>query len=104
MDIPKPSVLSQQQWGYTLHPHAARQATAKGFSHADVLDAANRPSVSYDNGRYPGQKRHIKNGIVAVVEPHTRTVRTVYANVKETDLRPDQKDCDAQRYGARRKA
>lgn len=105
MDVPKPSVLGQQfaQQGYRLHPHAASQATKKGFTHSAVLEAANNPSVTYDNGRYPDQKRHIKGDIVAVVHPRTKQVMTTYLNVKETDLRPDQRDADAQKYGARRR-
>lgn len=70
----------------------------KGFAHSDVLDAANNPAHTYPNGRYEGQMRHVKNGIVAVVEPDSKTVRTVYADQVETDLRPDQKDDDALAY------
>lgn len=90
--------------GFTLHPHAARQATAKGWSHEDVLEAANNPQTTYDNGRFPGQKRHIRGDLVAVVETASKQVRTVYQNVTETDLRPDQTDRDAQRYGRSRKS
>jgi hypothetical protein len=87
---------------YRLHPHAARQATEKGFDHSAVLDAANDPAHSYPNGRYPGQMRHIKNGIVAVVDPAKQHVITVYEDRTETALRPDQKDADAQAYGRKR--
>lgn len=86
---------------YQLHPHAARQATSKGFDHAAVLDAANSPSHAYPNGKYPGQMRHIKNGIVAVVDPAERKVVTVYEDQRQTALRPDQKDRDARAYGRR---
>lgn len=88
--------------GYRLSPHAASQALTKGWSHDEVLEAANNPSVTYDNGRYPGQKRHIRGDLVAVVHPHSMTVKTVYTNVKETELRPDQTDKDAQKYGRSR--
>jgi len=84
---------------YIIHPHALRQAESKGFSLDAVLEAANHPSVTYANGRYPGQMRHIRGGIVAVVEPLTLTVVTVYENVKETAVRADQTDRDARRYG-----
>jgi hypothetical protein len=87
---------------YTLSGHAAQQATAKGWSHDEIADAANNPSITYDNGRFSGQKRHVKGDIVAVVHPGSRKVVTVYQNVKETDLRPDQTDHDARRYNARR--
>ncbi len=87
---------------YTLGGHAAQQATAKGWSHEEIADAANDPHTTYENGRYPGQMRHIKGDICAVVDPVARKVVTVYRNVAETDLRPDQNDSDARRYGARR--
>lgn len=90
--------------GFTLSGHAAQQATAKGWSEDQVLHAANNPSVTYDNGRFPGQKRHIQGDIVAVVHPDSKKVVTVYQNVKETDVRPDQSDVDAQRYAARRRS
>lgn len=103
---PKPSDMLGRQFGggYRLDPHAARQANQKGFSHSDVLAAANDPHVTYDNGRYPDQKRHIRGDIVAVVHPESKRVITTYLNVAETDLRPDQKDRDALRYGARKRS
>lgn len=94
--------VRQEGDGFTLSGHAAQQARAKGWSEDDVLHAANNPSITYANGRYPDQMRHIHNDIVAVVHPESRKVVTVYQNVKETDLRPDQSDNDAKRYGARR--
>lgn len=88
--------------GYTLSGHAAQQARAKGWTEDQVLEAANNHEIQYDNGRYPGQKRRIRGDIVAVVHPESQKVVTVYQNVTETDLRPDQSDNDAKRYGARR--
>lgn len=88
--------------GYTLSGHAAQQARAKGWTEDQVIHAANNPSIAYDNGRYPGQRRHIHGDVVAVVHPESQKIVTVYQNVKETDLRPDQNDSDAQRYQARR--
>lgn len=88
--------------GYSLHPHAARQATSKGWSHSEVLEAANAPHTTYENRRYPGQMRHIRGDLVAIVDPERKQVVTVYKNITETDLRPDQRDADAQRYGRRR--
>jgi len=87
---------------FSLHPHAAKQATMKGLDHAAVLDAANNPHHTYPNGRYPGQIRHIRNGIVAVVDPSRQQVITVYEDQRETALRPDQRDADALRYGRNR--
>lgn len=89
--------------GFTLSGHAAQQARAKGWAEDDILHAANNPSITYENGRYPGQMRHIHNDIVAVVHPESQKIVTVYRNVTETDLRPDQSDNDAKRYEARRR-
>lgn len=90
--------------GFTLSKHAARQAAEKGWTRTQVLQAANKPHITYDNGRYPGQKRHIRDDLVAVVHPESKQVLTVYKNVTETDLRPDQTDADAQRYGRNRRS
>lgn len=87
---------------FTLTAHAIKQANEKGFPVEAVLSAADFPGITYDNGRFPGQRRHIRGDIVAVVDPVKQTVITVYKNVVETDLRPDQKDRDAKRYAARR--
>lgn len=89
---------------YSLHPHAARQATSKGIAHEDVLAAANAPSHTYENRRFPGQMRHIKDGLVAVVDPSRRQIVTVYKDQEETALRPDQKDSDALAYGRKKNA
>lgn len=89
--------------GFTLSGHAAQQARAKGWSEDQVLAAANDPHTTYANGRYPGQMRHIRGDMVAVVHPESQKIVTVYQNVAETDLRPDQNDADAKRYGARRR-
>ena len=88
--------------GYTLSGHAAQQARSKGWTEDDVLRAANDPQTTYANGRYEGQKRHIRGDLVAVVHPESQKVVTIYQNVKETALRPDQSDADALRYNARR--
>ena len=92
----------QESAGFTLSGHAQQQIRAKGWSEDDVLAAANDPHTTYDNGRYPGQKRHIRGDIVAVVHPDSGKIVTAYQNVTETDIRPDQSDADAQRYAARR--
>lgn len=87
--------------GFTLSGHAAQQARAKGWTEDQVLEAANQPHTTYANGRYEGQMRHIRGDVVAVVHPESQKIVTVYQNVTETSLRPDQTDADAQRYGAR---
>lgn len=87
---------------YSLSPHAANQAAMKGWQHHEILAAANDPHTTYANGRYPGQMRHIRGDIVAVVDPDRKKVVTVYKNVEETALRSDQRDRDAKSYGRRR--
>jgi hypothetical protein len=89
---------------YTLSAHAVKQSRVKAFHEDAVLLAASDPHTSYENRRFPGQMRHIRDGIVAVVDPAARRVITVYENVKETELRPDQRDADALAYGARKSA
>lgn len=75
---------------YRLTAHAKRQATLKGVAWDFLLDVANDPTVSYPNGRFPWQMRHIKGDWVAVVDPAKHIVITVYKNVEETPLRADQ--------------
>lgn len=86
---------------YSLLPHAARQAEAKGFPVTAVLAAANQPTITYPNRRYPGQERHIAGDVVAVVDPTRQVVVTVYSNVRETAPRPDQQDGAAGTYRRR---
>lgn len=83
---------------YRLNPHAVRQTREKGFDPNHVLEAANNPGHAYPNGRYEGQMRHVKNGIVAVVDPSRREVITVYKDQEKTAPRKDQTDSDARRY------
>lgn len=90
--------------GFRLNTHSAKQATMKGFAHEDVLAAANNPSHTYPNGRYPGQVRHVRNGLVAVVDPKRGEVVTVYKDQEKTALRADQKHPDAIRYAKSLKA
>jgi Cu2+-containing amine oxidase len=85
------------QWGepekreYRLTHHAVRTAKQKGFDLDHVRLAANEPHHTYASGRYPGQKRHVRNGLVAVVDPAKREVVTIYEDQRQTVLRPDQK-------------
>ncbi len=73
-----------------ISDHAKAQAAAKGFSLDAVFLAHSDPDISYANGRYAGQARRIRDGIVAVVDEARNICVTVYANVVETELRPDQ--------------
>ncbi|RZU35958.1 hypothetical protein EV284_3441 [Streptomyces sp. BK022] len=93
--------LSDESPEYRLTHHAQKQAQAKGWTSQQVLDAANRPHHTYPSGRVPGQYRHVKGDIVAIVDPVQHRVVTVYQDVEETDLRPDQTDRDAQTYAKR---
>jgi hypothetical protein len=87
------------QGRFRLHPHAAKMAATKGFSERDVLDAANNPTHTYENGRYAGQMRHVRGNLCVIVDPIRRVIVTVYANTVETALRGDQADRDALQYG-----
>jgi len=88
---------------YTLTYHAQKTAALKGFKRADVHETANNPHHTYPNGRDPSQVRHVRNGIVAVVNPATREVVTVYKDQEETAKRSDQTDPDAIAYENRRR-
>lgn len=99
---PTPPVKEQPEY-YSLQPHAKRQAEEKGFNFLAVLEAANNPFISYESLRFPGQLRRIRGGIVAVCDPMTMKIITVYENTKETVLRPDQIGRDARSYEARLK-
>lgn len=96
------SLDASDEGEYRLGNHARRQSALKGFDISDVLLAANQPLHTYPNGRYPGQQRHVRNGIVAVVDPGDRVVVTVYEDQRETALRSYQRDADARAYGRRR--
>jgi hypothetical protein len=87
---------------YRLTHHAQQQAAAKGWTSADVLLAANEPLHTYPSGRVPGQVRHVRGDLVAIVDPAEKRVVTVYQDVAETDVRRDQTDADARRYADRR--
>lgn len=87
---------------YVASAHALVQGSQKGMTPQEILLAAEQPQITYANGRFPGQMRHIRGDVVAVVDPARKVVVTVYRNVIETEVRPDQTDKDAKRYAARR--
>jgi hypothetical protein len=91
-----------EQPTYRLTYHAQKQAAAKGWTSEDILLAAEQPLHTYPSGRVPGQVRHVRGDLVAVVDPVAHRVITVYRDVAETDVREDQTDADAQRYSRRR--
>jgi len=86
----------------TFTDHAYRKLGGDVDLAKRVVLAAKAPTVTYPNGRFPGQVRCIRDGMVAVVAG-TRIV-TFYANIVETDIRPDQTDDDAKAYQAKRNA
>jgi hypothetical protein len=86
---------------YKLTYHAQKQAAAKGWTSKDVLLAANEPLHTYPSARVPGQVRHVRGDLVAVVDPAEHRVVTVYQDVVETAVRRDQTDRDAKRYAAK---
>jgi hypothetical protein len=61
--------------------------------HSRVMAAALSPTVRYESRRNGGGFRHIRDGIVAVVD--RGSLITFYVDRVETPLRPDQKDADA---------
>lgn len=90
--------------GWVLEPHVVEQAESKGIDIAQIIKAVEAPATTYANGRFPGQMRHIRDGICVVVDPAGRKAITVYLDRVETDLRADQTDADALKYGRRRQA
>lgn len=81
---------SDQFSGYRPTSHVVKMAASKGIPLAHVLEAANNPATTYDVSRYPGQKRHIRGSVAAVVDPSTMSIITAYQNRTETAMRPDQ--------------
>lgn len=93
---------------FILSKHAENKVTTND-EYLAVLDAANNPSVTYGvttqrNASGNRRERRIKGDIVTVVDPQSATVITFYANVVETDIRPDQTDDAALEYAAKREA
>jgi hypothetical protein len=86
------AALEAAQTGWKLTRHAERQSATKGIDPFTLMAAAGSPTVRYAHGpKHPGQWRHIRDGIVAVVEPKTMTVITAYIDVERTALRADQR-------------
>lgn len=88
--VPTPLQMNAKRLGYSFTRHAKTQAVEKGFSLADVLKAASEPSITYGNGMAENQVRHIRDGIVVIVDEVSRSIITVYRNVVETEVRQDQ--------------
>lgn len=89
------------------HPtiHVMKKAQSLGVTLSEVMRAADTPEHTFESRRFPGQMRHVRNGIVAVVDPKDKKVITAYKAVEETDIRPDQQsDADARRFQDSREA
>jgi len=94
---------------FVLSTHAYQKVAGDAALATRVLDAAEYPSVSYGvsdkrNIGHNRQERHIRDGIVAVVDAIDGKVITFYADVVETDLRDDQTDAAALDYESQREA
>lgn len=86
------AALAAAASGWKLDRHAERQSAAKGIDPFLLMAAAGAPTVRYAHGaKYPGQWRHIRDGIVAVVEPKSKRVITTYVDREVTPLRADQR-------------
>jgi hypothetical protein len=73
-----------------ISTHAKEQAAAKGWSLHQVWQAHVDPDICYPSRRYEGQERRIRGNLVAIVDVARDLCVTVYENVVETALRPDQ--------------
>lgn len=72
--------------------HAKQQAANKGFTLEQVFLAHTDPDICYPStqSRFPNQQRHVRDGLVVVVDATRNMAVTIYENVVETPLRPDQ--------------
>jgi uncharacterized DUF497 family protein len=76
--------------------HAERTIESKGIALEDVEAVWHDPDLVYPSNRYPGQHKRIGRGIVLCCEDSTGKVITVFVNMTNTPLRPDQRrDADA---------
>lgn len=91
---------------YTLTLHARTKIGQDQDLATAVLRAAAQPEVTYESRRGEGvSRRHVRNGITAVVNPDTGKIITFYTHKDETPLRPDQQsDPEAVASDIRRKA
>lgn len=73
--------------------HALTKIGTDSDLHRRVFEAATNPAVRYESRMNGGGFRHIKDGIVAVVD--RGAVITFYVDQVETPLRPDQTSVEA---------
>lgn len=94
----------QTPGGYFLGRHILEQAASKGISMDALIAAVDKPITSYESHRYPGQRKHIRDGICVAVDVAQKTAVTVFVDREYTDVREDQKDADALKYAAKKAA
>lgn len=88
---------------FSCTAHATRTIEAKGFD-LDMVEAVWRdPDMTYPSHKHPGQHKRIGQGIVLCCDDKTGRVITIFLNLVETDLRPDQTSADAQAWNRRRR-
>lgn len=88
--------------GYTLGRHILEQAAAKGISLDALIAAVDKPITAYESYRYPGQRKHIRDGICVAVDIKEKNAITVFIDKEYTDVRADQTDADAQKYAQKK--
>lgn len=64
---------------YRLSHHAKVKAANEGVPSAQLLEAADNPSLTYPNPRMPHQMRHVLDGVSVTVDPVNKVVVTFYA-------------------------
>lgn len=91
---------------YTLTLHARTKIGSDQELATAVIRAAAQPTLTYESRRGEGpSRRHVRDGITAVVNPDTGKIITFYTHKDETPLREDQKnDPEAVASDIRRKA
>lgn len=90
--------------GYTMTSHLIKQAKGKGFSLQNLIDTIDAPSTVYESRRYPGQVKHVRDGLCVAVDQKSKHAITVFVDQEFTERRPDQTDADALAYERKRRA
>jgi len=88
--------------GYRLGRHILEQAAAKGISLEALVAAVDKPITAYESFRYPGQRKHIRDGICVAVDIAEKSAVTVFIDKEYTEVREDQKDSDALKYAQKK--
>jgi hypothetical protein len=88
--------------GWKLSRHVLDQAALKGIKLEALMACVDNPTVAYESGRYPGQKKHIRDGLCVAVDVSSKTAITVFLDRVYTDVRDDQTDADARKYAEKK--